>query len=118
MKIGTMDMKNLRAAAVGMEFFLPTAGEDALGSGATSLGPQIFGVVFKKFGFDLIAPAYQHKFSVDKESGRQHVRCHSGAGPGSHPRRWLGTAIDHRRSRDGVHVTRAGRLGLSAGCAT
>lgn len=55
------------AFAVGLEFFLDTASDDALGSGSTSLGPQVFLVFFKPFGLDidLFAPAYQHKFSID-----------------------------------------------------
>ena len=54
------------AFAAGLEFFLDTASDEALGSGATSLGPQVFLVFFKPFGLDLdlFAPAYQHKFSV------------------------------------------------------
>jgi hypothetical protein len=55
------------AIATGLEVFLDTASEDSLGSGSTSLGPQIFAVFFKPFGLnlDLFAPAYQHKFDVD-----------------------------------------------------
>lgn len=70
-----MDMANKRAIAVGLEAFLDTAEEDSLGSGATSLGPQVFVVFFKPFGglFDLAAPAYQHKFSVDEDDGRSKV---------------------------------------------
>jgi hypothetical protein len=56
------------AAAVGMEVFLDTASEDVLGSGNTSLGPQIFFVKF--FPNGLFAPAVQYKFSVDEDSGR------------------------------------------------
>jgi hypothetical protein len=63
------------AVAAGVEVFLNTASEDALGANAISLGPQVFGVFFKPFGgyFDLIAPAYQHKFSVYEESGASKV---------------------------------------------
>ncbi|MGD8530581.1 MAG: hypothetical protein PVG97_06340, partial [Syntrophobacterales bacterium] len=66
-----LDMAKKRAIAVGLEVFLDTASEDILGSGATSLGPQVFCVFFKPFGglFDLVAPAYQHKFSVDEDDG-------------------------------------------------
>lgn len=55
------------AFAAGLEVFLDTASDEALGSGSTSLGPQIFLVFFKPFGLDidLFAPAYQHKFSID-----------------------------------------------------
>jgi hypothetical protein len=70
-----LDMSKKMAVAFGVEVFLDTASEDALGSGATSLGPQIFAVFFKPFGgmFDLVAPAYQHKFSVDEDSGRGEI---------------------------------------------
>jgi hypothetical protein len=70
-----MDAPNKFALAFGFETFLNTASRDSLGSGTTSLGPQVFGVFFKPFGgfFDLIAPAYQHKFSVREESGASDV---------------------------------------------
>ena len=70
-----MDMSKKMAVAVGLEIFFDTASDDALGSGATSLGPQVFAVFFKPFGgmFDLISPAYQHKFSVDEDDGRSKV---------------------------------------------
>lgn len=70
-----LDMSKKMAIAFGMEFFFDTASEDSLGLGATSLGPQVFAVFFKPFGgmFDLFAPAYQHKFSVDEDEGRGEV---------------------------------------------
>lgn len=70
-----LDMSRKMAIATGLEVFLPTASEDALGSNTLSLGPQLFAVFFKPFGgfFDLIAPAYQHKFSVYEESGFNNV---------------------------------------------
>lgn len=70
-----LDMSKKMALAVGFETFLDTASKDSLGSGTTSLGPQAFAVFFKPFGgfFDLIAPAYQHKFSVEEDSGRSDV---------------------------------------------
>ena len=59
-----------RDPGVGFETFLPTA-EESLGSQRLSFGPQIFGVQFNPFGIKgtLIAPAYQHKFSVYEEDG-------------------------------------------------
>ena len=53
------------AIAVGLETFLPT-GNRIVGSERLSFGPQVFGVFFAPFGIknSLIAPAYQHKFSV------------------------------------------------------
>ena len=70
-----LNMAKKKAVAVGLEVFLNTASEDALGSGAISLGPQVFAVFFKPFGgiIDLVAPAYQHKFSIDEDSGRSRV---------------------------------------------
>ncbi len=73
-RIGPWHCKK-RAIAVGLEVFLDTASEDSLGSGATSLGPQVFAVFFKPFGglLDLAAPAYQHKFSADEDDSRSKV---------------------------------------------
>ena len=70
-----IDMKKKFALALGLETFLPTATEDSLGSGALSLGPQAFAVFFAPFGIkgSLIAPAYQHKFSVDEDNGRSDI---------------------------------------------
>lgn len=70
-----LDMPNKRALAIGIEAFLNTASDDETGSGANVLGPQVFGVFFKPLGgfFDLIAPAYQHKFTVEKERGRSSI---------------------------------------------
>ena len=66
-----MDAPNRFALAFGFETFLNTASHDSLGSGRTSLGPQVFLGFFSPFNgfFDLIAPGYQHKFSVREESG-------------------------------------------------
>jgi hypothetical protein len=65
-----LNMKKKRALAMGLEVFLPTASEEVLGSERVSLGPQIFAVKFLPFGIPgtLIAPAYQHKFSVYEQS--------------------------------------------------
>jgi hypothetical protein len=70
-----LDMKKKFALAVGFETFLPTATEDSLGSGALSFGPQVFAVFFAPLGIKgtLLAPAYQHKFSVDEDEGRREV---------------------------------------------
>ncbi len=70
-----LDMPNKFAIATGLEFFLPSASNDALGTEAFSLGPQVFGVFFTPFGIPgtLIAPAYQHKFSVAEESGAKNI---------------------------------------------
>ena len=63
-----LDMPNRQAFAFGLEVFFNTASEDALGSGTTSLGPQVFYVKFLKRG--LFAPGLQYKFSVDEDEGR------------------------------------------------
>jgi hypothetical protein len=70
-----MNMKKKFALAVGFETFLPTATEVLLGSGAFSFGPQVFGVFFNPRGIKgtLVAPAYQHKFSIDEDDGRNQV---------------------------------------------
>jgi hypothetical protein len=70
-----INMQKRRAFAVGLETFLDTASEDELGSGATSFGPQAFLVFFAPFGIPgtLLAPAYQHKFSVEEDSGRSEI---------------------------------------------
>jgi hypothetical protein len=70
-----LNMQKRLALAVGFETFLDTASEDALGTGATSFGPQAFLVFFAPFGIKgtLIAPAYQHKFSVDEDDGRSEI---------------------------------------------
>jgi hypothetical protein len=67
----SLDKKTLQAWATGVEVFLNTADEDALGSGATSLGPQIFWAQFWKGG--LFAPGLQYKFSIDEDAGRPEV---------------------------------------------
>lgn len=66
-----LNMESKTAIATGLEVFLDTASEDVLGSGTTSLGPQIFLVKFLPTG--LFAPALQYKFSVDEEDGRDEV---------------------------------------------
>jgi hypothetical protein len=67
-----MDAEKKFAFAYGLETFMDTASHDSLGSGTNCLGPQVFFGFFKPFGgfFDLIAPGYQHKFSVHEENGR------------------------------------------------
>ena len=66
-----LDMANRQAFAVALEVFLDTASDDALGSGATTLGPQMFYVKFLPTG--LFAPGLQYKFSVDEDAGRSEV---------------------------------------------
>ncbi|MEJ2270877.1 MAG: hypothetical protein P8Y04_14070 [Desulfobulbaceae bacterium] len=66
-----MNIEKKMAFATGLELFLDTASEDALGSGAWSLGPQVFFVKFLSRG--LFAPGLQWKVSVDEDSGRAPV---------------------------------------------
>jgi len=66
-----LDMANKQAVAGGLEVFFDTASEDALGSGTTALGPQIFYVKFLPTG--LFAPGLQYKFSVDENDGRSEI---------------------------------------------
>lgn len=63
-----LDMENRQAVAVGLEVFLNTASKDVLGSGTTSLGPQVFYVKFLERG--LFAPGLQYKKSIDEDTGR------------------------------------------------
>ena len=68
MTVFDLNMENKTAWAGGLEVFFDTASEDTLGSGTTSLGPQIFYVKFLPTG--LFAPGLQYKFSVDEDDGR------------------------------------------------
>jgi hypothetical protein len=66
-----LNMESKTAWAGGLEVFMNTADEDALGAGSTSLGPQVFYVKFLPTG--LFAPGLQYKFSVDEDEGRSDV---------------------------------------------
>jgi hypothetical protein len=66
-----LNMESKTAWAGGLEVFMNTADEDALGAGSTSLGPQLFYVKFLPTG--LFAPGLQYKFSVDEDEGRSDV---------------------------------------------
>lgn len=62
------------ALAVGLEASVPTASNTRLGSGKATLGPQIFGVLFRPPGGGvLIAPAYQLVFSYAGDAARSDV---------------------------------------------
>ena len=66
-------MKNF-GVATGVEFFLDTASQDALGSGADSVGPFVFVGIFNPIGKgSLLAPGYQHIVSFSEDSGRSDV---------------------------------------------
>jgi hypothetical protein len=60
--------------AAGLEAFFNTATNAALGSGKTSLGPQIFGVFPGLLGkTSLFAPAYQYVFDIAGPSDRADI---------------------------------------------
>ncbi len=63
------------AVAVGLEASIPTASNTRLGNGKYTLGPQIFGVLFRPPGGGvLLAPAYQFVFSYAGDGDRADVR--------------------------------------------
>jgi len=81
--LGDMDARLLWIAslnqsaglAFGLEGQFPTATNIRLGSGKYTLGPQVFGVLFRPPGGGaLVAPAYQYVFSYAGEDGRSDVR--------------------------------------------
>jgi hypothetical protein len=60
--------------ALGVEFFLNTASEDALGAGATSVAPLVFLGFFNPLGPGTVFfPGYQHTYSIDEDDGRSQV---------------------------------------------
>lgn len=73
-------LKGANAIAIAFEAFFDTASEDSLGSGTTSLGPQVF---YARFfgssplpiysGGGFFAPGLQYKFSVEEDDGRDDV---------------------------------------------
>ncbi len=74
MTIPYLNMKKKMAVALGAEFFLNTASEDALGTGAWTVAPLIFLPYFNPFGpGSIFVPGYQHKISVDEDDGRSKV---------------------------------------------
>jgi len=70
-----VNMATKQAMAIGLEVFIPTGSNDAFSSNAFSFGPQVFYAFLAPFGglVDLIAPGYQHQFSVYEESGASNV---------------------------------------------
>lgn len=71
LSIFSLNKESKTAWAGGLELFLNTASEDVLGSGTTSVGPQLFWVKFLPSG--LFAPGIQYKRSIDEDKGRQEV---------------------------------------------
>jgi hypothetical protein len=71
----TLPVMSTWALATGVEFFLDTASEDALGTGANSVAPFVFFGIFNPFGpKTLFVPGYQHTMSVNEDDGRDDVR--------------------------------------------
>jgi len=69
-----LNMEKKLAVAVGVEAFIDTASEDALGTGATSLAPFIFLGIFNPIGpGSIFVPGYQHTFSIKEADGRDKV---------------------------------------------
>jgi hypothetical protein len=70
-----MNMEKKMGVFAGVEFFLDTASEDALGAGATSVAPFVFVAFFNPIGpGSIFVPGYQHFISVDEATGRDKVR--------------------------------------------
>ena len=60
--------------AWGVEFFLDTASHESLGTGANSIAPFVGLAFFNPFGpGSLFVPLYQHKISVNENTGRDRV---------------------------------------------
>jgi hypothetical protein len=60
------------AWAAGLETFFDTAGDDALGTGKYQLAPVVYYVMFLGPG-RLIAPGYQHNFSIGGDDDRADI---------------------------------------------
>jgi hypothetical protein len=75
MTVPYLNLKEKQALAVGVEFFLDTASEDALGSGADSVAPFVFWGYFNPLGKgSIFVPGYQHIMSFSENDGRDKVR--------------------------------------------
>ena len=69
-----LSMETKMGVFTGVEFFLDTASEDALGAGATSVAPFAFLAFFNPLGpGSIIVPGYQHTISVNEATGRDKV---------------------------------------------
>ena len=75
MTIPYMNIAKRQAWAVGVELFLDTASEVALGTGANSVAPFVFWGYFNPVGpGSIFVPGYQHTVSVSEDEGRSKVR--------------------------------------------
>jgi hypothetical protein len=70
-----MNKEKKFALATGLEVWFDTANDPKIGASSTLLGPQVFAVFFKPPGGGaLVAPAYQHVFSVGgKQANRSNL---------------------------------------------
>jgi hypothetical protein len=67
-------LSNKMGVAPGIEFFLPTATDPSLGSGAWTVAPFVFLAFFKPIGpGSIFVPGYQHSISIDQDPGRDRV---------------------------------------------
>ena len=74
MTVPYMNLQKGQAVAAGVEFFLDTASEDALGAGANSVAPFVFWAHFNPVGpGSIFVPGYQHTYSFDENEGRSQV---------------------------------------------
>jgi hypothetical protein len=74
MTIPYLNIEKRQAWAAGVELFLDTASEDALGSGANSVAPFVFWGYFNPVGpGSIFVPGYQHTYSVSEKDGRSQV---------------------------------------------
>ena len=74
MTVPYLSMEKMMGVGVGVEAFIDTASEDALGAGATSLAPFIFLGFFNTIGpGSIFVPGYQHTFSIDEADGVSEV---------------------------------------------
>ena len=74
MTIPYMNLEKRIGVAPGLEFFLPTATDPSLGSGAWTVAPFVFLGYFNPIGAgSIFIPGYQHKISLDEDPGRDRV---------------------------------------------
>jgi hypothetical protein len=69
-----LNMEKKMGVFLGVEFFLDTASEDSLGTGANSVAPFVFLPFFNPIGpGSIFVPGYQHTVSVNAATGRDDV---------------------------------------------
>jgi len=74
MTIPYLNIEKRLGVATGVEFFLNTASDAALGTGATSVAPFVFLGYFNPIGpGSILVPGYQQTISIDEDDGRSKV---------------------------------------------